>query len=159
MKKTSSHDIMARSNAFVERGNPIFPPEIFQLIIDYLEEDFATLKLCCLVSRAFRGLSRPRLFRHITLHSDTLAGTRLADAFLTSPNIPTLVRSLDIVHIGCELLFNPIIPQLLGSIAIASAITTLRLTAFMEWRALTDDFEKNLLLLLGQPSLHTVDLI
>ena len=47
------------------RWPPPFPPEIFDLIIDHLQDEPITLKACCLVSKSWVPRSRMHIFAHV----------------------------------------------------------------------------------------------
>ncbi|KAH7880848.1 uncharacterized protein C8R40DRAFT_32 [Lentinula edodes] len=46
---------------------PKLPPELFNLILDYLQFSLPTLKVCCLVARSWNARCQPYLFRVVNL--------------------------------------------------------------------------------------------
>ncbi|KAF9789197.1 hypothetical protein BJ322DRAFT_1105063 [Thelephora terrestris] len=50
--------------------SPSFPPEIFDLVIDVLQDEPTTLKACCLVSKSWVPRTRRRLFALVLFASD-----------------------------------------------------------------------------------------
>lgn len=50
-------------------SNPHLPPEILDYIVDFLHNNPATLKLCCLVSKSWVPRTRKHLFAHIQFRS------------------------------------------------------------------------------------------
>lgn len=75
---------------------PTIPPELIQEILDWLCDEQNTLASCSLVSHTWHFISRPRLFRNITI-SLHCGDSRLTDfcLFLSQDaTIPMYIRSL-----------------------------------------------------------------
>ncbi|GAA5857932.1 hypothetical protein JCM8547_006627 [Rhodosporidiobolus lusitaniae] len=84
---TSNGEASAASDAAVSFSR--FPNEIYTFILSNLNEwaDLPTLAACCLVSRSFRSICRPLLYRNVAV--DTLGQPQNA-------HLATLVRSLGV---------------------------------------------------------------
>jgi hypothetical protein len=75
------------------------PQEILDLIIDRLHDETATLKACCLVSRAWVQRARKYLFAHIQFHAFTCPVSRWKETFPDPMNSPAHhTRALSIRH-------------------------------------------------------------
>ncbi|GBE78237.1 hypothetical protein SCP_0111200 [Sparassis crispa] len=74
---------------------PTVPPELSDYIVDFLHNDYPSLKACCLASRDWLATARYHLFESVTLHNP-----RLCEAFKQlmerSPTIGSFVQEINI---------------------------------------------------------------
>ncbi|KDR76502.1 hypothetical protein GALMADRAFT_448832 [Galerina marginata CBS 339.88] len=89
------------------------PPELFEVIIDHLEVESSSLKVCSLVCRVFAHHCQKRLFKHISLGrpfqsfkqdivSKVWPTQRLYEVLSKSPNLCKLVEELEISDAGIK---------------------------------------------------------
>jgi len=82
------------------------PPEIFDLVINHLHDDPATLKSCCIISKSWVPQTRRHIFAHVEFNSSGPHVELWKKAFPDPSNSPT--------HHTCTISIN-------GNLAIATA--------------------------------------
>jgi len=77
--------------------SPSLPPEIFDLVIDHLRGETATLRVCCLVSKSWVPRTRKHLFAHIKFYAQKSHIERWKEIFPDPSNSPAYhARNLSI---------------------------------------------------------------
>ncbi|KAG6840376.1 hypothetical protein C0991_007113 [Blastosporella zonata] len=148
---------------------PVLPQELVDHIVDHLQGDFAALKCCALVCRAWLSPSRSHIFRRISLQPPQPTrsffgwGRRpairsLLLAIQTAPEIASYIQDVEVVNGEWNTNENTLV-QLLFSMTNVRRLEFRRSTATrMAWRDLSSDLKSSILHILASPSLYELDM-
>ncbi|KAF8214984.1 hypothetical protein K438DRAFT_1800547 [Mycena galopus ATCC 62051] len=159
-----------------------FPPEIFEIILDNVDGDIVTLRMCSLVSSGFLHSSRSHIFRRVTLKGPpytlphmprpTTPCCRFHRLVTRSPHIQQYVRALTITDTPkvrdsenritlpskSWMLDEPTLPLLIG---LLPNLETFHLLYQVKWARIVEKhpaFESAMLSTLASPKIKSIHL-